>query len=257
MARMKPLNSPTNFVCRISLLGILMDQHLDLRCSKAEIATNEAFVERHLLLKSFHHAIGCPVGSSCIRNHFLAVELDVAVVVGDDNQAAITVAAQPRDELRSVSGVVAKGVIAVEKCNTGDIGGDRVEGVDEAKGEAATTAVTRQVDVGRASENRRPQGCDHTGNEGGSYSYSRPARRASSSACFRDRQSPGFGRGLLRATVASARRCVECQSANRPRVRGPFQWSALWCCRSAVRRGSVWWADADRSRAQAGQPSSR
>ena len=94
--------------------------------------------------------MGGAEGTAGRANDLFAVEGDLAVVVGDDDEMPGGVGGEPVAELGAVGCVVVR-VVGVEESDAGDGGGDDGVGVEVAEDERPATAVTREDDLRRGT----------------------------------------------------------------------------------------------------------
>jgi hypothetical protein len=137
--------------CRMQNLvrGIRVDEELDLSGQAARVLklTGLLFCECEPPAEAAQHALRGAKRPAVRADYPLAVERDLAVVVGDHDQLAMGISPQPRQQLVAVPLVVGVRVVRVQKDNALDLGRECVNGMDVAEEERAATAMTRQHDA--------------------------------------------------------------------------------------------------------------
>ena len=104
------------------------------------------FVGLDVLREPRAHPLGRAERPTVRANDFLAIEHDLAVVIGDYDQLPRAVAFQPCEQLVAVLVGVAVAVIRVEEDDPLDLVGNCVAAVDEAEEETPAAAVAGECD---------------------------------------------------------------------------------------------------------------
>ena len=137
-----------------AVLGIRVEQKLNLRRPVSHERAQRILGERQRLREVQDHSLRRTPGTAGVGDHLLAVQHDLAVVVGERDQPVAWIAAQPRHELVPVCR--GKVVVGIEKGNALQPVGKLGLSLDDTEHERTAAAVAGQRDRGPV---HRPDRC--------------------------------------------------------------------------------------------------